>query len=107
MLTSLRDLHTELRALKTDVAKEAGPQIAKSALRTHAERIATTWFSTVAPSVAQHHTIAAETIQSYSGLFGTLLKLSRPNNLKKRYLDVIGAILKKCGSAQESDELPA
>lgn len=95
MLTSLRDLHAELRGLKTAIAKEGGPQIAKGALRKHAEGIATTWFATVAPSVAQHHTIAAETIERYSGLFGTLLKLSRPNNLKRRYLEVICAILKR------------
>jgi hypothetical protein len=95
MLTSLRELLADLRVLKNDISKEAGPQISKVALREHAEAIATAWFSTVAPSVAQHHTIDAETVQRYSGLFGTLLKLSRPNNLKRRYLEVIGAILKR------------
>ena len=36
-----------------------------------------------------------EVVERYSGLFATLLKLSRPSNLRSRYLEVINGALKK------------
>jgi len=94
MLTKLRDLHRELSRLKAEISKETGTRISKLGLRKRAEDVATSWFSGVAPEIAEHHTVGAETIQRYSELFMKLLKLSRPNNRKTSYAEVLGAILK-------------
>src|SRR5437899_3324223 len=95
MLAELRKLHKELKDLKRDVSKEPGPQIAKNGLRKRAEAISTNWFSTISPSLAQHHSVSTDVVERYSGLFATLLKLSRPNNLRSRYLDVLNNGLRK------------
>jgi hypothetical protein len=95
MLDELRQLHAGLKDLRRDVSREAGPQIAKNELRKRAETLSTSWFSTTAPSLAQHHLLSTEAVERYSALFATLLKLSRPNNLRSRYLEVIKDILKK------------
>lgn len=95
MLNDLRQFQADLRALKVQVSKEAGPRIAKSGIRAEAERISTRWFSDLAPVLSQQSYLAAEMIEGYSSQFAALLKLSKPNNHKDRYLAVIGATLKK------------
>ncbi len=89
MLENLRNLLNELKALRREISKEPGPQIAKKALREHAEACSTLWFSTISPELVQHNVIASEVIECYSALFAMLLKLSRPNNLRTRYLAVL------------------
>lgn len=70
-------------------------EIAKNGIRNTAETISTTWFQEIAPALAQHHVLSTDTVETYSGHFATLLKLSHPNNLRSRYLDVLKAILEQ------------
>lgn len=95
MLNDLRQFQADLRALKAQVSKEVGPRIAKNGIRAEAERLSTRWFSDLAPVLSQQPYLTAETVESYSSQFATLLKLSKPNNRKDRYLAVIGTTLKK------------
>lgn len=95
MLDDLRKFHGDLRALKSLVNKETGPRVSKAGLRAEAETLSTRWFSDLAPTLSQQQCLTAETIERYSSHFASLLKLSKPNNHKSRYIAVITALLKK------------
>jgi len=95
MVETLQQFHRDLKALKTDVGKEAGPAIARLTLRERAEHLATAWFSGIAPELAKHPTLSAETVEAYSGCFARLLKLSKPNNRKTSYLEALACVLKR------------
>jgi hypothetical protein len=94
MLEELQKLHSDLKSLRRDISNEISEQIAKKALRANAEQCATLWFKTISPSLVQHHVIDPQLIEQYSSLFAVLLKLSNPNNLQSRYLEVLRDILK-------------
>jgi hypothetical protein len=94
MLDELSNLYAALKALRREILNEAGPQIAKKGLREKAGGTATLWLSTIAPALAHRSQIPTEVIERYSALFATLLKLSRPNNLRTRYLEILGSCLK-------------
>jgi hypothetical protein len=96
MLEELRQLHAELIRLKKDISKENNSRIAKIGLKKRAEDLATMWFTTLSPSLAQHPIVNSEVIERYSGSFASLLKLVRSNNLRTSYLEVLGSILRKC-----------
>ncbi len=95
MLDELRQLHIDLKNLRRDISKENTLQIAKIDLRRRTESCATQWFSTISPALSRQNLISADFMENYSNLFATLLKLSRPNNLRSRYLDVLKEVSKK------------
>jgi isocitrate dehydrogenase kinase/phosphatase len=95
MLDELRQLHNDLKTLRRDIQKETAARIAKNDLRRRAEACATFWFNTVSPALSQHTVITTEAVERYSGWFATLLKLSRPNNHRVRYLAVLQDVLKR------------
>ncbi len=96
MLDELQRLNVGLKELRHKVSKEAGLQICKNGLRKRAEALATSWFSTTAPALAKHHLLSTEVVERYSAFFADVAgKLSRPNNLRSRYLEVTKDILKK------------
>ena len=94
MLEQLRRVQADLRKLKSDISKEQGLQIAKGDLKKRAESLATEFFSTISPALAQHSVIHDDMIQRYSGEFVKLLKLIKSNNLRTSYLNVLGTLLK-------------
>lgn len=95
MLDELRQLHGDLKTLRRNIQKESSARIAKKQLRTRAESCATLWFSNLSPELSKHNVITTEALERYSGWFATLLKLSRPNNHRTRYLAVLRDTLKK------------
>ncbi len=94
MLAKLQKFHQDLKALKNDISKESGLMIAKANLRQRTEQLATTWFADVAPELASHPTLSAETVERYSGCFAKLLKLSKPSNRKTSYLTALNCVTK-------------
>ena len=93
-IAELQAFHGRIKGLKSDIGKEPGATISKLALRKCAEDLATDWFQSVAPNLAAESGPSAETIEKHSASFARLLKLSKPNNLKSSYVDVLTAISK-------------
>lgn len=94
MLDQLRQFHRDLKTLKSQINKEKGPRVSKKALCAEAERLSTFWFSDLVP-VLSKQVILKPDIEAYSTHFHSLLRLSKPNNLKTRHAEVIGLCLKK------------
>jgi hypothetical protein len=94
MLEKLRNLHDELRSLKKDVNSETKDRISKKGLRDTAERLGASWFAEFSEQLVNTKGIPPESVEKYSSLFGRLIKISAPNNLKSSYLDVLGSLTK-------------
>ena len=62
--------------------------------RTQAEQLATHWFNDTVPQLSSVG-VALEAVDRYSAQFSRLLKLSRHNNRKSSYLDVLSALTKR------------
>ena len=95
MLDELRQFHVDLKALRSQINKETGPRISKKGLCAEAERLSTFWFSDLAPALLKQTILKSEDIDGYSTHFHSLLKLSKPNNRRTRYAEVLGLCLKK------------
>ena len=95
MVDTLQKFLQELKALKSAISKEQVIFINKTGLRQSAERLSTTWFSTIAPELASHALIETKTLEGYSGCFAKLLKLSKPTNRKASYIEALTCIVKK------------
>ena len=95
MLDDLREFHSRVRALKSAVNKETGSRISKAGIRGETEELSTHWFSDLAPTLSQQTCFTAETLERYSAHFASLLKLSKPNNHKSRYLSELTGITKR------------
>jgi hypothetical protein len=83
----LSDLRRQLKALTTKQVSRVGP-------RTLAHQLGTRWFSDVEANLRASSRIPAETIGKYSDWFKRLVKLSRPNNSARSYLEVVSELLK-------------
>lgn len=95
LLESLKQLHSELTVLRKSIGEEKSKTIAKTVLRESAEKIGTAWFSGISDELSTTSIIQESILLSYSENFGQLIKISAPNNLKTRYLEVIGNLSKK------------
>ena len=92
MINTLREIHAEIRALRKDVNAEKANTIAKKSLRERAEALGTRWFSEVSEPLLNNYGFSADLVEPYSQSFARLIKISAPNNLKKSYLDTLGAL---------------
>lgn len=94
MLTDLQAFHAALQSLHKAIRNERGTQIAKKALRTNTEKLATTWLNQFAPLLADQQGINLDKLAEYTTAFQRLLKLSAPNNQRKSYLDTLRPVVK-------------
>jgi hypothetical protein len=92
MVGILREIHGEIRALRKDINAEKAITIAKKNLRERAEALGTKWFSDVSEPLLNTYGFSPDLVESYSQNFAHLIKISAPNNLKKSYLDTLGAL---------------
>ena len=95
MLQKLKDLLEAVKALKRDIQKHAGPQIAKKGLRERAEALGALWFSDIRPALDAESPVPSIILDKYGTGFAKLIKLSAPNNLRTRYLGVLGELIKR------------
>lgn len=91
----LRQLQADLKQLKKEVSGETGPRIGKASIRTSAERLATQWVEEIRSPLEHKFGIGADTIREYSENMKRLHVVSRPNNRKSSYLDILGGALKQ------------
>jgi hypothetical protein len=94
MLDKLRVLWKELDSLRKEVSSVKTDRISKKSTRSNAELLGSKWFAEFSEALGDEHGISLDLIESYSQLFGRLIKVSAPNNLKKSYSDTLRAILK-------------
>lgn len=94
MLDALRNLKDDLVALRKEVLSVKTARIAKKSIRSRAESIGSTWFSDFSEALVDQSGMPQDLVESYSGHFGRLIKISAPNNPKKSYLDTLRMILK-------------
>jgi hypothetical protein len=92
-LEKLKTLHEQLKVLKRDIQKHAGPAIAKQDLRSRSETLGAAWFAEFQPTLTL--SVAPEVLQKYSTAFAKLIKLSSPNNKKTSYLAALAVLTKK------------
>jgi len=93
-LDQLKELHTQLLALKKDISAEKPKTIAKRTLRKRAEELGTKWFSGLFDSLAADGVVDNGLLESYSSGFERLIKISAPNNLKSSYIQALLEITK-------------
>lgn len=95
LLSLLRQFQTDLKQLKKEVNGEAGPRIGKASIRRSAEQLATQWVEEIRSPLEHKFGIGSDTIREYSDNMKRLHVVSRPNNRKSSYLDVVGSALKQ------------
>lgn len=95
MLDKLRTIQRELGELRKQVSAVKTDRIAKASIQSKAEELGSRWFSEFSEALASQQGLSPELIEAYSQQFGRLIKVSAPNNLKKSYVQILHAILKR------------
>ena len=95
MFDKLRTIQRELGELRKQVSAVKTDRIANASIRSKAEELGSRWFSEVSETLASQQGFSPELIEAYSQQFGRLIKVSAPNNLKKSYVQILHAILKR------------
>lgn len=90
----LGQLQADLAALARAVKAETANSVARKSIRDEAQRIGTSWFSTVRPAI-ERGVIPVDTLDRYGKGFERLVKISSPNNLKTSYIDTLEGLTKK------------
>ena len=93
LIARLSALKKSLRALRKDVAALPVDQVSRKALRDAAGSIADTWVEDLRSPLEHKVLLPGQVIRETSDHMKRLHVLSRPNNLKKSYLETIDAIL--------------
>lgn len=93
MRDKLSTFLTDLKLLRAKLKSESAKTVAKNYIRNLAEELATRWLNELLPAL-QGHGFQAEKLDLYTEQFRTLLKLSAPNNLRSRYIEVLSAVIK-------------
>ena len=93
VVSALKDIHKDLKRLKTDIAHENSERINKNSLRTRAEGLASLWFTNFQRILNNNNFISQDRINYYHENFTNLLKLSSPGNRKSSYLNILNIIL--------------
>lgn len=94
MLEKLRNLHTDLQALKGEVTAVSANRISQKPILSRAETIGAKWFAEFSEELVGSFGISPDLVESYSHHFGRLIKICSPNNLKKSYTETLRSILK-------------
>jgi hypothetical protein len=93
VVADLRALQQRLRTLKGEIRKLKTKAVAKKALRTEAESLASFWVESIRSPLEHHFKLPADVIARYAESFKRLHILSRPNNLVTSYLDCLDSVL--------------
>lgn len=93
ILGKLAEFEGQLRKLRRDVARLSGDRVSKRDLRLAAESIATEWVEELRSVLEHKFKLSVEVIRDTSSQMKRLYVLSRPNNRKTSYLEVLDEIL--------------
>jgi len=94
VLEQLRQFKTDLQTLKRQISALPGDRVSRRAQREAADSIATRWVEDLRSPLEHRFKLTPEVIQSASESMKRLHVLSRPNNLKTSYLEVIDSVLR-------------
>lgn len=94
MLNALKNLQVELLELKRNVKAEQKKTINKKLIRDKAEELGANWFASFSEKLIDKNEFSSDLVESYSQLFGRLIKISTPNNLKTSYTDTLKFLTK-------------
>jgi hypothetical protein len=89
MITTLQEIHTEIKTLRREIASEEVETIAKKTIRERTEKLGTRWFTDVSEELPTRFGISPDIVERYSQKFARLIKISAPNNLKKSYIETL------------------
>ena len=95
MLERLKENEKKLKFLRSQVKKLNKRTVSRVSLMTLAEEISKAWFDNFENQLRSLFKIQNGTLGKYRNYFDRLMKISRPNNLKVSYQDVLDKILKK------------
>lgn len=93
ILKELTEFETKLRRFRKTITAHAGDRISKKGLRQEAEQLASDWVEKLRSPLEYKFNLPAEAIRSTSESMKRLHVLSRPNNMKRSYLQAIDAAL--------------
>ena len=93
ILEKLDQFEADLRQLRRSIAKTQSERITKQGTRIQAESLATRWVEELRSPLEHKFGLNTEVIQETSNLVKRLHVLSRPNNRKSSYLEVLDGIL--------------
>jgi hypothetical protein len=94
MIQQLNHFLNDLKQLRRDIRAERSKTINKVHLRKKAEELASSWLSTFAGTLETSGQITPAIIETYSGRFRQLLRITGPSNSKARYLEILGGSVK-------------
>lgn len=95
ILLNLKEFRRALRSLKKDLLSEKAKCVSKRRLCESADQIATKWVEELRSPLEHKFKLDKNLIQETAAYMKRLHVLSRPNNLKSSYLQVINDILKQ------------
>ena len=95
ILKELNEFEGELRQLRKTVASLPGERVSKCEPRAKAEKLASNWVEKLRSPLEHKFNISTDVIQATSEAMKRLHVLSRPNNQKSSYLEVLDSVIKK------------
>lgn len=93
ILDSLTEFERDLRQLRRNIANLQTDRVAKKALLNEAARLATRWVEELRSPLEHKFEISEDVIQSTSACMKRLHVLSRPNNRKTSYMELLDEVI--------------
>lgn len=94
ILGQLESFETELRQLRKDIRALASERVNRGELRQRAERLADAWVEELRSPLEHKFELPVELIRDMSSLMKRLHVLSRPNNRRSSYDEVLSSALR-------------
>jgi len=94
MIEQLKRFLEDLKAFRKDIKAEKVNRIGKKGLMNRSEQLGSRWFSELSSRLNQELGVSQEILEKYSDGCGHLIALSSPNNLKKKYIEVLDILIK-------------
>jgi hypothetical protein len=95
MLSKLEGFRADLQKLRRDVSAIPGDRVSRVRVRAAADAIATKWVEDLRSPLEHRFKLNGDDIQATSEQMKRLHVLSRPNNWKESYLEVVNAVLNR------------
>jgi len=95
MLNRLNNYEADIKDFRRQIRGLDKPLVSRMGLRQEAERLSKLWFEQFENQLKSIFNISKDIIAKYKYLFDHLMRLSRPNNLRSSYINVLDKICKK------------
>ena len=94
MLDRLKNYEADIRSFRKQIRRLDKEKVSRKGLMQEAERLSQLWFDQFENQLTIIFNISNDIIEKYKNLFDHLMRLSRPNNLRSTYLNILDAICK-------------